>query len=109
MLVVGKPIAFEICTTDISNFELTRITNILKHIGPSWPIFRTKTGNRHVESIDPEFIPHEYTFLTSVIDNLLLVANATITDGSILVPIQLFLCYYESGSDVRCTNIHVDN
>jgi hypothetical protein len=99
MLVIGKPLAFEICT-NISNSELTRITNILKHLGPNWPVFRARTGSRYVESIDPNFIPQDYLFLNEVIHNMLLIANATITDGSHLIPIELFLCYYESGSDI---------
>ena len=99
MLVIGQPLAFEICT-HITNSDLSRISNILSHLGPSWPVYRAKTGLRHVESIDPNFIPTDYEFLSEVIHNLLLVANSTIIDGSTLIPIELFLCYYSSGNEI---------
>ena len=99
MLVIGQPTQFE-TYTDITNSELTRISNILNLLGSSWPVYRAKTGTRHVESVDPMFVPEKYKFLSVLIDNLLLIANSTITDGSHLIPIQLFLCYYSNGDEI---------
>ena len=99
MLVIGKPTPFE-TYTHITRAELTRISNVLNVLGPSWPVYNARTGTRHVTSINPSFVPPEYAFLSGVIENLLLIANATITDGAKLVPIQLFLCYYSDGTEI---------
>ncbi len=78
-----------------------------------WNKFRTRSGSRYVNEI--RFgtktatgihlgIPIELSCimseLTIVVQELLKLAKLTITDNSELVPIQLYLCYYQDGNDV---------
>jgi len=96
MLKIGKPIQYNLFdeTTD-----LNEIIQKLNNIGPNWSLIKTRTSTRHIESIDPKFIPLQYSFLNNIIYNMLIIANQTITDNSKMIPIQLFLCFYKSGSD----------
>ncbi len=90
------------------------ILGIVSEEGPLWEKFKTRIGTRFINEIQfenkgivipPCFIDIHHEINILVIE-LLKVANLTITDGSVIIPIQLFLCYYRNGKDICPMHSH---
>ena len=92
-----QAVPFGIC---ISLNELNAINEILTEVGQGWSQYKVRSGKRFVESINPTNIPGHYGYLRNIVNKMLSIANDTITDGSKLVPIQLYLCLYTDGEDL---------
>jgi len=91
------------------------ILGIVSEEGPLWDKFKTRSGTRFVNEIQFGYgseiiipacfidIQHEILIL---VHELLKVAQKTITDGSTMIPLQIFLCYYRNGKDVCPMHSH---
>ena len=97
------------------------ILGITTEEGLLWNKFKTRIGTRYVNEIrftgleifghGPQIsIPACFTDIqneiTVLVRELLRVAQLTITDGSKMIPLQLFLCYYRNGKDVCPMHTH---
>ncbi len=84
------------------------ILGIVSEEGPLWDKYKTMTGTCFVNEIRfengticiPECFVDIHQEIKVLVIELLKVASLTITDGSTMIPIQLFLCYYRNGKDV---------
>lgn len=91
------------------------ILGIVSEEGPLWNKFKTRLGTRFVNEIQFDdsgqiLIPLCFIDIqreiTLIIQELLRIARNTITDGSTLIPLQMFLCYYRNGKDVCPMHSH---
>lgn len=94
------------------------ILGIVSDEGLLWNKYNTRLGTRFVSEISfghitggghigiPKCFKDVQNEITILIQELLIVASKTITDGSVLIPIQIFLCYYRNGKDVCPMHSH---
>jgi len=103
-------------TNVVNYFDI--ILGIVSEEGPLWDKFKTRIGTRFVNEIQfdraidniamiiPECFRDIYSEIFILVHELLKVARKTITDGSDMIPLQLFLCYYRNGKDVCPMHSH---
>jgi hypothetical protein len=91
------------------------IMGIVSEEGPLWNKFKTRIGTRFVNEIRfgsgseiliPScFVDIQHEILV-LVQELFKVAEKTVADGSTMIPLQLFLCYYRNGKDVCPMHSH---
>lgn len=93
-------------------FEI--ILGIASIEGPQWHLYRTRAGVRFVNEISfnqgniviPESLMDIHDQIHEIVSDLLNLARQTIKDNSILIPLQIFICYYRNGKDVCPMHSH---
>lgn len=87
----------ELCGKDYIFDDMIMIKDKIAKIGETWPKFTTRYGFRYVNELNFEDIEPIYV---NVVHEMLELAAKTITDGSSLIPIQIFVNYYKNGNNV---------
>jgi hypothetical protein len=94
------------------------ILGIVSQEAISWDKYKTRSGIRYINEITFPFTKRPIVWdipecfhdiknpVDSIVRQLLQLARITITDGSELIPLQLFLCYYRNGNDVCPMHSH---
>jgi hypothetical protein len=90
------------------------ILGIVSEEGPSWSKFNTRSGTRFVNEItftdDGVVVPECFSDISAevvvVVTELCNVAKLSIADGSALIPLQVYLCFYRDGSDLCPMHSH---
>jgi hypothetical protein len=99
-----------------SMFDLLELSQAsLLQDAASWPKYNTRYGSRKVNSIDYEFLVKLHNNLVNeyeqphyvVIKELMRIASTTVGAAEgFFIPLQLFICYYENGSNVTPMHSH---
>lgn len=89
------------------------ILKIVKEEGPTWVKFKTRSGIRFINEIQfeenlvvPSCFVSIHDEITVLVTELVRLAYFTITDGSDIIPLQLYLCYYRNGNDICPMHSH---
>lgn len=96
----------------LTYFDL--VLGITSEEGKEWNEYKTRSGTRFVNEIQFDqgqiIIPGCFSDINKEIETLVLellkVARLTVIDGSEMIPLQLFLCYYRNGNDVCPMHSH---
>jgi D-lyxose ketol-isomerase len=80
-------------------FDIIQSTkDVLSKDALQWPKFNTRYGSRHVNQIDIQSND-------PIINEILRIANSTVETG-VMIPIQMYVCYYKDGSQVTPMHSH---
>lgn len=93
---VGKPFRL-FNDNELKSFET--IIELLYTMGPEWDDYKTRTSNRKYISIPVNYIPSEYSFLNGIIRKIIETAKETVAVDDEIIPLQMFVNYYNNGSN----------
>lgn len=101
--------SFQLFNADEFNDEI----NILFGLAPEWADWNTRTAKRKVLSwtyhnmYDWNTCHPDYEFLLPLLYKILYCANINVPEGHAMMPIQMFINYYENGT--KSTPMHKHN